>query len=264
MKLANSCTKNCSFSRFFSIFVSVKEKIRLIMLRTTRYSDRHDIATALSRSAGAVSFFVSASAGRKTAGQRALMMPMNIIEGELSMKPGRTIGTLSDASASMSLISLYANPVKSSVAMFMADMLLAVAREGQAEPLIWDYVALSVETLASLPSRALANFPIIFLMGLIKMLGIAPDDGNYRRGMMLDLRDGIYRVTMPPHTDVATPEESRIIVMASRLSYRHTCRLRLSRDDRARLLDGILRYISIHHAKVDALRSLPILRSLFD
>ncbi len=248
----------------FLYFCRVKEKSKLILLRSTRYSDRNDIATALSRSAGAVSFLVSAAKGPKSARQRALMMPMSIIEGELTVKPGRSIGTLSDITPSAPLMALYANPVKTSVALFMADLLSAVAREGQADPAVWDFVAYSVESLAALPSPALANFPIIFAMGLTSMLGIAPDDGNYCRGRSLDLRDGVFRATMPLHSDVATAEESRVIVFASRLGYRNITRLRLSRDDRARLLDGILRYMSIHHAKVDALRSLPVLRSLFD
>ncbi|MCM1029323.1 MAG: DNA repair protein RecO C-terminal domain-containing protein [Pseudoflavonifractor sp.] len=239
-------------------------KSRFIVLRLTRYSDRSDIVSALGREGGRVSFLVSALRGRGAARQRALMMPMSILEGVYSISPSRAMGRLGDVAPSPPLPGLNVNPVKASVALFMADLLLAVTREGQSDPLVWDYVALSAQTLSAMDGRRVANFPLVFVAGLARLLGIAPDEGGYCRGRVLDLRDGIYRATYPMHTDVADSSESRLIALVTRLNYGNMHRLRLPREGRAALLDGMLRYVSLHHAKVDALRSLPVVRSLFD
>lgn len=232
------------------------------MLRITRYSDRNDIALGLSREAGPVSFLVSARAGRSAARQRALLMPMSIVGGELSVAPGRTVGTLGDLSAVTVFPAIHANPVKGAVALFMADLLAAVVREGVCDPLLWDFAATSAGALDRIPASRLGNFPIVFVMRLADMLGIAPDSATYCRGRILDLRDGVYRATAPLHPDVATAAESRIVAIAARLGYNDMHRLSLSRDDRRQLLDGALRFITMHHARVDNLKSLAVLRSL--
>lgn len=232
------------------------------MLRITRYSDRNDIALGLSREAGPVSFLVSARTGRGAARQRALLMPMSIVGGELSVAPGRTVGTLGDLSAVTVFPAIHANPVKGAVALFMADLLAAVVREGVCDPLLWDFAATSAGALDRIPASRLGNFPIVFVMRLADMLGIVPDSATYCRGRILDLRDGVYRATAPLHPDVATAAESRIVAVAARLGYHDMHRLSLSRDDRRQLLDGALRFITMHHARVDNLKSLAVLRSL--
>lgn len=232
------------------------------MLRITRYSDRNDIALGLSREAGPVSFLVSARAGRGAARQRALLMPMSIVGGEFSVAPGRTVGTLGDLSAVTVFPAIHANPVKGAVALFMADLLGAVVREGVCDPLLWDFAATSAGALDRIPASRLGNFPVVFVMRLADMLGIAPDSATYCRGRILDLRDGVYRATAPLHPDVASEAESRIVAVAARLGYHDMHRLSLSRDDRRQLLDGALRFITMHHARVDNLKSLAVLRSL--
>lgn len=241
----------------------MRQKTSLIILRVTRYSDRHDIVLAYGRTEGPVSFLASATRGKGAARMRALLMPMSVVSGELSLRAGRSIGTLGDASAMVSLHGVMANPVKCTVAMFMADLLAAVVREGMADATLWDFAAGSAQTLDALLPARLANFPVVFVMSLATMLGIAPDGGSYSRGRLLDLRDGIYRATTPMHTDFATPAESRIVAAAARLNYGNMHRLRLPREARSQLLDGMLRYITMHHARVDSLKSLTVLRSLF-
>lgn len=232
------------------------------MLRITRYSDRNDIALGLSREVGPVSFLVSAGSGRGAARRRALLMPMSIVGGELNVAAGRSVGTVGDLSALTVFPAIHANPVKGAVALFMADMLAAVVREGVCDPLLWDFAAASVAALERIPASRLANFPIVFAMRLADMLGIAPDSATYCRGRILDLRDGVYRATVPFHPDIATATESRIVALAGGLGYHDMHRLRLSLDDRRQLLDGVLRFITMHHARVDNLKSLAVLRSL--
>lgn len=190
-------------------------------------------------------------------------MPMSIVEGELNIPSGRSIGSFRDIIPIMPLPAVYSNPVKSAIAMFMADLMANVVREGAGDSALWDFTAASMEALNTLPSTRVANFPILFVMSLAGMLGITPDSSSYSRGRILDLRDGIYRATYPLHKDVATAHESRLIALIGRLDYSNMHRLRLNRDERNAILDGMLRFITMHYIKVDTLKSLPVLRTLF-
>ena len=241
----------------------MKQKIKLILLRITRYSDRNDIALGLSREAGVVSFLMSARAGRGASRQRALLMPMSMVEGELSVAPGRSVGTLSDISPIAALHGVYANPIKASVAMYMADLLTAGVRGGAADVVLWDFAAASIGALNGLPSGRVGNFPLVFTGSLAAMLGIAPDSATYTRGRILDLRDGIYRAMFPLHSDVVSAADSRLIALLARMDYGNMHRLRLNKQSRGLILDGMLRFITMHHSRVDTLKSLDVLRALF-
>lgn len=239
----------------------MKQKVRLILLRITRYNDRNDIALVLTREAGTVSVMLPAGKGRDAARMRALLMAGSIVSAELSVAPGRSIGRLTDVLPLVPLQALYANPVKGALAMYMTEIVAGVVAEGGVDSILWDYVAGSLEALNALSPARLANFMVVFTAGLAAVLGIAPDAGSYARGRILDLRDGVYRPSYPPHHDVASPAESRLVAFISRLDFSNMHRLHLTREARSRILDGMLHYITLHHAGVDALRVLEMLRS---
>ncbi len=108
-----------------------------------------------------------------------------------------------------------------------------------------------------------ANFHICFLLHLGRLLGIEPDVSTYAPGMVIDLRDGIWRGSMPLHGEWLSPEESAAAVGMLRMTYSNMASFRLTREQRSRALDLVLRYYSLHVAPLSHIRSLEILRSMF-
>lgn len=129
--------------------------------------------------------------------------------------------------------------------------------------MLWDFAAASIGALNDLPSGRTGNFPLVFTGSLASMLGIAPDSATYTRGRIFDMRDGIYRATFPIHSDVVSASDSRLIALLARMDYGNMHRLKLNRQVRGLILDGMLRFITMHHSRVDTLKSLEVLRSLF-
>ncbi|MDE6100390.1 MAG: DNA repair protein RecO, partial [Paramuribaculum sp.] len=157
---------------------------------------------------------------------------------------------------------IHSHPVRSAIALFVAEVLGCVLRDGPPDSMLWRFIADGIAVLDRLPPSRLANFHICFLSRLASVIGIFPDIGSYSDGMVFDMADGRFRMTPPLHPHFFSAAESRAVPMLGRLNYRTMHLWRLSRDQRQSILDGILEYYSIHYASLTGLKSLEVLRSL--
>ena len=238
-------------------------KISFVALKMTRYSDTQSILTAYSRQWGKVAFAVSVGKGKGASRLRALTMPLGLVECESDMRPGREVLALRQARPLAVFTGTHTNPVKQMMAMFLAEVLSLVLREGVPDAGLYDYVAASARYLDSMPTADVANFHICFLLHLGRLLGIEPDVSTYAPGSVLDMRDGIWRKSMPFHDEVLTPDESEAAMRLQRMTYANMPTFRFTREQRARALDMVLRYYTLHVTSLSGLKSLDILRSMF-
>ena len=240
--------------------------IRAVALRTVKYNDRSSILTAYAAEAGRVSFLMPSGTGVESRRRRALTMPLSLFEAVADVRPGRDIHTLRDLRP-MSGIALdpASNPVRATVAMFIAEVLGVVTREGDADAALWALIVDTATSLSTASGRTLSNFPHAFLVRLADVVGIAPDVSEYRRHSWLDMLEGVYRHTPPLHDYRLEPADARLAaVFASTVvsSYDHAGLAAMGATVRAKLLDGLIGYFTLHHYRLDCLHSLDILRML--
>ena len=239
-----------------------------VALRTVRHNDRSSILTAWSPSLGRLSLVMPAGNGPESRRRRALTMPLCLFEctvddrgdNELmlarEMKSWGPEGYCPDVSS---------HPVRATVAMFIAEVLWVVTREGDADPVLWNAIVETVSCVAGSKGAALSNLPTGVLLRLANVLGIEPDFYDYRYGMGFDMIDGVFRTTRPMHDHWVANDDLRVLltVNAALRDYRHLGLLHLSRNVRTRLMDGILRYFVLHHYPLDRLKSLDVLKAVF-
>lgn len=241
----------------------MKETLHIIALRTVRYSDRNDILSAFSLERGPVSFLIPAGKGREASRRRALLMPLGAVECSADIRPDRSIHQMTSPRLMAPLHSLRVSPVKSALTMFVAEALSVLLREAQPDATLWRFIMDSVLELDAMPERRSANFHICFLVRLGALLGIEPDTSLYAPGRIFDMIDGTFRASAPAHSEFLTGDEAAAAALVCRLTYRNMYRLKMSRNQRGRLLEGVLRYYALHYAPIDNLRSTAILHSLF-
>lgn len=235
--------------------MSACQTLHIIPLRLTPHSDRTSILQTYSREMGAVSFAVGAK-------RRALFQPLTPLEVEASVRPGRELHTFREPRVMVYMHTLLSDPERSAVAMFLAEALQTILRQGEADPNTYDYIVEAVSQLND-PAVKPANFHLTFLIRLSVLLGIAPDTAGYRRGMVFDMIDGIFRESAPLHGHYLTPQASAAAATLLRLNWRNMSRLRMAGAVRAEALERILEYYTLHYANLSGMKSPAVLRSLF-
>lgn len=240
----------------------MRETLNIIPLRLIRHNERTNILTAYSLERGRLAFAVPAGSGKSASRLRALLMPMSLAECETEIRPGRDILIISNVRPTATLSDIHLSPAKSAIALFLAETLASVLRDGPPDAPLWHFIADSVIALNLLPARQTANFHLCFLWRLGSILGIAPDAATYSPGHVFDMADGIFRAMPPMHSRFLPAAEAAALPMLDRLNYRTMHLWQLSRAQRNHILDLILEYFTLHIAPLTSLKSLAVLRAL--
>ncbi len=240
----------------------MQKTLKILPLRLTPHSDRTSILNAYSREMGRVAFAVPSGKGAGAARRRALLMPLNPVEVVASSRPGTELMTFREPRALMPLHWVMSSPERSAVALFMAEVIERVLRQSESEPLMFDFLFDAVSRLNH-PDTPAANFHLCFMIHLAGMLGIAPDHKDYHPGMVFDMADGIFRLTMPLHGRALSAADSKAAATFMRMTWENQAAFRLDRRRRNDILDLILDYYTLHLADLSTLRSPAILRTLF-
>ncbi len=239
------------------------ETVHCISLRTVKYSDSSSMVTLWTRERGRISAVVPSGAGREAQRRRAIMMPLGTFEAVAAGSGGIDIVRLRDVRPLGLSVAASADPLKSTVAIFIAEFLYTVLRDSAPDRHMSDFIFDWTAILAAAPRQRLANFPIAFIYNIGRFLGVEPDAGTYAPGAYFDMRQGRFTSTLPlSHSRVLDPDAARVVLMLARLNRRNYHLLLLNRVQRNQILDLILEYYNMHLAPLTTITSLDILRTV--
>ncbi len=245
----------------------MKEHISGIVLGTIKHSDRHNVTSIYTRERGRMAFLSPAGASKSSRQTSARLQPLSIIEAEANISPTRELHVLSSIFPMKVWRTLYYEPLKSTVVMFLSEFLTRLLRDAPAEPRLWDFIANSLSVMDAINDRnAAANFHITFLISLSYMMGIQPDVSDYKEGMEFDMKSGtmVYPFNvMSHHTLRIDASKAAFIPILTRINYANSKYFRFSGKERAQLIDYILKYYGLHFPGCDNLKSLEIMKEIF-
>lgn len=239
------------------------EYLHCIALRTVRYSDTRSILSAWSDERGFVSIAMPAGKGREAARRRAITMPLLPFEGVCDIRPGRDIHFMRDMRPSGTGMSVISNPSKLAMGLFMAEVMEKLLRNSQRDEALSRTVFDTVATLEAANARSVANFAPWALYRLTVPLGIEPDMSGCRSAAFFDIKAARWSRSMPVGGEAVTGDEADGVRLIARLNSSNIRRLRLTRETRRRLLDGIIHYYELHYCRLSPLHSLEVVRTLF-
>lgn len=239
----------------------MQKKLNLLPLRLTPHSDRTSILQAYSLEMGAISFVVPAGSGSGASRRRALLQPLTPLEVEATIRPGKELHTFREPRAKVHLHTILMSAKRSAMVMFLAEVLQTLLRQAGADAGTYYYIEGAVESLND-PAVSVSNFGLMFMRGLSTMLGIEPDGGDYRAGMLFDMVDGCFRQSAALHGHSLSVAESAAAALLLRMTWNNQGRFRFSAAERRAALERILEYYTIHYAPLTGLKSPAVLHEL--
>lgn len=240
------------------------ETLKGIVLGVVRHNDTGSVVTLYTPTRGRVSLLSTAGQGRAGKLRRAALMPLTVVETQVRFNNIRELQRMGRVAMLETFPALYSDPVKSCVAMFVSEFLSRLLRDTVPDPAQWEFIRHSVRVLEESGQSGVANFHIAFLTGLTTFAGIRPDVSGAASEGVFDMRAGEFTRAMPLHTDVLMGAEARFVTLLDRMTFSNMHRFRFSRAQRTEVLGRLLQYYSIHLPGTSALRSVDILRAMFD
>ena len=240
------------------------QKIRGIVLHSLKYSDDSNIVDIFTEPYGRLSYLVRVVRTKKRGSAGALFMPLSMVEFEADYKPTRSLYHLRDPKQLYVFSSLPYDTYKSSIALFLSEFLYrALRQEGENLPL-YTYLYSSIQWLDTC-ERNFANFHLVFLMRLSRFLGFFPNLEDYRPGYSFDMVNACFVLPAYGRTNLLlSPEESSQLRQLMRMNFDTMHLFALTRAQRMRCLEVIIQYYRIHIPDFPEMKSLAVLKELFD
>ena len=224
-------------------------KTKGIVLHTLKYNDTSIIVDMYTELSGRTSFLVPVPRSRKAAVKSVLFQPLSFIEFEADYRPNATLYRVKEAK------SFY---------LFLAEFLYRAIREEAENRPLFAYLQHSVIWLDEC-REGFANFHLVFLMRLSRFLGLYPNLEDYHTGDYFDLLNACFTSTRPQlHSSYINPEEAGRLRQLMRMNYETMHLFGMSRAERTRCLTIMNDYYRLHLPDFPALKSLDVLKELFD
>ena len=237
-------------------------KGRGIVLHTLKYGDTSMVAYLLTDVGGRRSYMVQGVRSRSGRGSKlALFQPMFPVEFEGLESPRQQMDRFKEVRAGFVLQSLPFDVRKSTMALFMAEVLYRLVRESEPNRPLFDFVWGSAEALDAM-DEGVPNFHHWFLANLSRLLGFRPGN-DYTPGAWFDIREGLYSVVRPAHPGVMTQECASLLDRMLSCDVRRLGDVGLNRDRRSEFLNAMLAYFGYHLDAISAVQSVRILKEVF-
>lgn len=239
------------------------EKFDGIVLRTLKYNDSLLIVDMYTHQRGRASFLVSSSRSKHGHARSVLFQPMAMLSFTALCKPGRNLPRIKDVQPCSIYSTIPFNVVKSSITLFLSELLTYALREEESDESLFNFLDSSLTLFDSL-ENGYSDFHLVFMSQLLRYLGIFPNIENYKKGAYLDLAQGHAVFEHPLHPNFLMPDESELFISLLNTGYGSMHQLVLNRRLRGIYLAILTEYYRLHIPDFPQLKSLEILRELFD
>lgn len=241
------------------------DKTQAIVLTTIPINDRSQFVHLYAQQFGRITCRVPVLArGRKASQLRNMMSPMTLLDLVLTSHPGDAIHGIGEAVVLQSpYLYTYSNPGKGAQCQYMAELIEHTVREEEANPRLWDYLTAAMDILQH-SDEGWANFHLLFTTGLCRHLGFSVDTDSFTPGCQFDLVEGVFTTEPIYHSYYFNPTSAQWFCYLFKISFADMPRLTLSRQQRATLLDMLLAFLAQHIPEMGHLRSIEVLKTLFD
>ena len=237
-------------------------KAQGIVLHTIKYGDSSLVAYVLTDAAGRQSYMVQGVRSCKGKGNKtALLQPMFLVEFE-AVRGGRShMDRIKEAKLLHPLQHIPFDIRKSTISLFMAEVLYKLVREVEPDSTLFGFVKESVLVLDGLES-GISNFHLWFLVQLSRFLGFYPAN-RYAEGDCFDIIEGCFTATQPDHSMIMNRPNSRLLDTMLYHSPDKLGEVALPRTQRADFLASLLLYYGYHLDTINNIQSIKILGELF-
>jgi len=231
-----------------------------IVLHTLKYAEADLIAHCYTLSDGRKTYMLRRILkSKKGALKVSLFQPLTQLEIIANHKNKGTLENIREAKVISPYKTLHTNVIKSSVVLFLSEVLKDAIQEEEANSALYHYISNAFNFLDV--SEDFANFHIYFLLNLTQYLGFYPDI-NEENALYFNLLEGLFQ-----QKSTNSYCEEGVHVQALRqffgIKFDAVSQIKLNKTTRLEVLHLLIRYYQLHLHGFKKPKSLAILNQLF-
>jgi DNA repair protein RecO (recombination protein O) len=237
-----------------------------IVLRAVKYGETSLIVLMYTELFGIQSYIVNGVRLEKKGGTKAgLFQPAAILEMVVYHQDQKNLQRIKEYKWSYLYEEIYRDIIKTTLVMYMMEMLQKCLREPEANDALYDFIETSLIHLDEADEPTAANYALHFSLLLAAFLGFRIGGHYSTQTPILDLQEGKFTVEKPTHgyylegylgeaTDKLLSAETEADLKA----------IPLNQELRRSLLQAYQSFFALHIADFGGLKSLQVLQDILE
>ena len=235
---------------------------RGIVLNHIKYKETSIVVQVYTELFGRQGYLVNNVRSAKNKGAAILLQPMTLLDLQVYHRPKADLQRIKEFKICHPLQSIPFDQNKRAVSFFLTEILSKVLREEEHNSELFNFIFQSIE-LYDAGIDGQHNFHLFFLFQLTKFLGFSAAQ-PHPENLIFDLMNGLFVSAVPSHGYGLQGEAFARWKLLYDLRIEGLDALKLSSFHRNALLDDLLLYYALHLDGMQRLKSLAIIRQLFE
>lgn len=236
-------------------------KTRGIVLKTTDYGESSVIVQVFTEKLGLQSYIINGVKKPKAKISRNMLQPLHLLDMVVYHKAAGNVQRIAELKTSPVLLSIPYDVIKSSMAMFLNEVLYKSIRQQTADENLFDFAFSAIEWLDH-QTEGLANFHLLFLIQLTRYLGFYPDRYQANDADYFDLKNGVFVKYKPDSFSYLSPPHTQNFSRLLQCNFESLPALKLTNDERRYLIAKLLEYYALHIESFGNIHSHEILEEV--
>lgn len=190
-----------------------------------------------------------------------MLQPLHLLDLIVYYKNTGTVQRIKELKNSPLLLHLPYDMVKTSITLFLNEVLYKAIKQQTADEQLFDYVFNSIELLDNLKA-GLTNFHLIFLLGLTRYLGFYPHHTGVTDADYFDMHNGVFTRYKPESSLYLSPPHTQNFFNLLNKGFDELGSIKLSNEERRYLITRLLEYYALHIEGFGNIRSHEVLEEV--
>jgi DNA repair protein RecO (recombination protein O) len=236
-------------------------KSRGIVLKSTNYSESSVVAQIYTEHFGLQSYLVNGARKPKAKIRSGFLQALHPLDMVGTFKENNSLHRITEAHQVPPLKTIPYDIVKSSLAMFLNEVLYKILREQAGDPYLFEYLFRAILWLDESETN-LANFHLVFLINLSRFLGFYPVEST-KDYPYFNLEAATFSNQLPEHPYVLQEPHTSLFRKLMATEFNYSEKIKMSTKDRQILLEKIIDFYRLHLTNFKEIKSLYILEEIF-
>jgi len=236
---------------------------KAIVLKHYKYSENSIICKIYTEELGIKSYLINNLRSKKAQNKIAWYQSLTLLDLVVYNKEKKQLQHIKEASCSEPLMTVHCQVHKSSIALFIAEILLKTIKEEEANAALFAFIEHFIKILDKTPTDY-ADFHLIFMLQLTHYLGFYPKMESYTTNAYFDMIEGKFSSNKPLHATFIESNLSNYFYSLLNADYANSNTLNLNGRLRNLILENIIMYYKTHLEGIGIIHSSEVLKMVFE
>ena len=238
-------------------------KTRGIVLHVTDYAETSLVAKIYTEDFGLQSYLINGVRKQKAKFKNNLFQPLSLVDVVAYQKTGHGLKRISEISCHLQFASIPYDIVKSSVALFMNEIIYRSIREEEKNQNLFDFLHNAIQIL-DLRSVDCSSFHLYFMIQLTRYLGFFPNGNYYEDKSIFNMEEGNFQLEIPSHPNSINNQLTKHFYRLMNCSFENYHLAEINHGQKKELLNALVTYFELHHTHGSNLKSHHVLHEVMN